>query len=235
MAISIQGQPLRAFITLLVAVALNASAIAASDALSRAFASLPLGKKQWSEIEKSPKFLELDDGDKETVRQSYFERVLSPHIVSAELQSARETFARLTGSKVRNAWGPNGEPWPDSAAYLRPLPRLRTGGLSSVTIDNSRGGFNTYVKLCPVVPGKCHGFRHVYVPDGSVFTLDSVSPGAYEVRYQDVATKQSARSEPISLEQRETETGTSFSKVRLTLFKVKDGNMKFSSIPPDEF
>lgn len=132
-------------------------------------------------------------------------------------------------------WSPNGKPWPATASYLKGMPHRATGGLSQLTVDNTSGGSDVYVKLCSVELEKCSGYRHVFIPQGSSFTMKGVAPGTYDIRYRNLSSGYLAKSEPISLQQVQEEQGTRYSAVRLTLYTVAAGNMKFTPLPEDQF
>ena len=143
--------------------------------------------------------------------------------------------AQPTTASEANPSAPNGRPWPLNATYLAGMPRTATGGLSTLTIDNTDGGSDVYIKLCPVNPGRCSGLRHAFVPQGVAFTMSDIAPGSYEIRYRALDTGRLARSEPLQLSQVKNEEGTKYSKVRLTLYKVRNGNTTFSPLSEEGF
>lgn len=132
-------------------------------------------------------------------------------------------------------WSPNGLPFPDSAGYLQGLPRRAGGGLSKMTIDNTSGGADVYVKLCRASKEACNGLRHVFIPQGSTFTMLDVAPADYDIRYRNLTTGQISRSEPIEIREQETSEGTRYSVFRLTLYTVSGGNASFTTIPEEQF
>lgn len=132
-------------------------------------------------------------------------------------------------------WTPNGRPWPNKAAYLQGMPKAAKGGLSKLTIDNTNGGADVYVKLCRAHHDRCAGLRHVYIPLGNSFTLSNIASGTYDIRYRDLDSGRIAKSEPISLAQKESDEGTRFSVVRLTLYRVTGGNTTFTPLSEDQF
>lgn len=156
------------------------------------------------------------------------------------IEKAKETkdlAPRFKSTPVEDAirWSPNGKPWPATASYLMGMPHRATGGLSQLTVDNTSGGSDVYVKLCSVGLEKCSGYRHVFIPQGSSFTMKGVAPGTYDIRYRNLSSGYLAKSEPISLQQVQEEQGTRYSAVRLTLYTVAAGNMKFTPLPEDQF
>lgn len=132
-------------------------------------------------------------------------------------------------------WSPNGKPWPATASYLPGFARKAGGGLSKVTIDNSAGDADVYLKLCSAGYEKCNGLRHVFIPQGNRFTMTGLAAGEYDIRYRDLRSGELARSEPMSLQQIDEADGVRFSVVTLTLYTVRGGNTNFRSLSEDEF
>jgi len=130
---------------------------------------------------------------------------------------------------------PNGRPWPATARYLPGFPQEATGGRSRLTIDNTSGGSNVYVKLCRNTNGRCAAARHVFIPNGSSFTIKNIRAGTFDIRYRDLSTGALAESQPIILREIENEEGVRFSTVTLTLYKVRDGNTSFSPLDESRF
>lgn len=130
---------------------------------------------------------------------------------------------------------PNQRSWPATAAELSGMPRAKAQGLSTLTVDNSSGDSDVYVKLCPVAEGRCEGYRHVFIPLGSSFTMKSITRGEYELRFQDVSTGVAARSQPISLEEQEAQNGTRYSNASMALLRPTGGNTRFSKLSSGDF
>ena len=136
---------------------------------------------------------------------------------------------------VRPAKADNGQPWPQKAGYIAGYPRLNNSGLSSVTIDNSRNDADVYVKLINLAGAKPSAVRNVFIPATSRFTLEKVAPGKYDVRYRDLTTGQFSKSESFALEEKATASGTEYSDLTMTLYKVQNGNMQTYSIDESDF
>lgn len=160
---------------------------------------------------------------------------------SLEEKSAPRTFSfeeaqRAPGqAQTAPAWSPNGKPWPTRAAYLDGFHRRAASGRSTLTIDNTSGGADVYVKLCTASADRCDGLRHVFIPLGARFTMGTIAPGVYDIRYRALGDGALAKSEPIELEQIEDARGIRYSTVRLTLYRVSGGNTTFGSLPEDKF
>jgi len=136
---------------------------------------------------------------------------------------------------------PDGRPWPATASYIRGEEILSNDGLSSVTVDNSRLSSDVFGKLVSLDNSLLEGLgigvtvRSFYIPAGGSFRLDSVTPGNYDVRYRDLSTGNLSRSEPFNLTERDVSGGTEFSNITMTLYQVRDGNMRTFKISEREF
>lgn len=148
----------------------------------------------------------------------------------------RQDRSSLTGiSQGGSHWSPNGRPWPATASYLKAMPRRAAGGLSELTVDNTSGGSDVYIKLCSFAAKKCDGLRHVFIPQGSSFTMTNIVAGTYDIRYRDLTSGHIAKSEAVALRQIEDDQGTRYSVIRLTLYRVQHGNMSFEPLSEDQF
>ena len=83
--------------------------------------------------------------------------------------------------------------------------------------------------------GRPRAVRHFYIPGGQSFTAKGMRPGEYDVRYQVLASGARLRTESFALTEVETEKGVRYKSMRMTLYKVKDGNMRTSPISEVEF
>ena len=221
--------------------------------------------RTWTSIGNSAEFARLSDSERDSVREAYFERVIALNLASSDLVAAKQKFYRESGhtstalaqggttavpngdstTKSRKqpppvvesgtAWSPNGKPWPLRAAYLDGYPRLAASGLTRITIDNTQGGADVYVKLCRSSANKCDGLRHVFIPLGASFTISNITPGSYDIRYRSLDNGKLAKSEPMQLQQIENANGTRYSTVSLTLYRVEGGNTQFENLSEDKF
>lgn len=130
---------------------------------------------------------------------------------------------------------PNGSEWPISAGYVEGYPRLRSGGYSSVTVDNSGNSSDVFVKLVAIDADKSSPIRHIFIPKNGTFTMRSLRPGQYDVRYQDLSDGSLMRSEEFELDEVHETDGVRYSTMTLTLYKVPNGNMRTYPLDPSEF
>ncbi len=118
--------------------------------------------------------------------------------------------------------------------YLKGERQIFTGGLSSFTVDNSTGSHDAETRF--YINGK--QVRSMFVRIGTTFTANELAPGTYKMRYKMIINGKPRvfeAKEDFVLSETETETGTRFSRVRVTLYKVKNGNMQTEEIPLDRF
>jgi hypothetical protein len=122
----------------------------------------------------------------------------------------------------------------DKTGYLKDQPRSATGGLSTFTVDNRQGGRDAVARI--YLNGQKPAVRSMYVKHGETFKAEAILPGTYVFRYRFIGSEDTFESDKsFQLKQTETETGTRYSNVTVTLFKVKDGNMSTRKVDPNSF
>jgi len=152
----------------------------------------------------------------------------SSSYTSPPLSSQRPPYSRPSLT-------PFAEPWPSRASYLKGPASLAVGGLSSVTIDNSKNTSDVYLKLVWLSESQAYPVRQCYIPAGSSFIITDVRPGSYDVRYQDLNYGGFSKTESFVLHETPTASGTSYSTLSLTLYKVAHGNMHTEAIDASQF
>jgi len=143
-------------------------------------------------------------------------------------------------SPVKTAWvrpttAPNKQPWPLSAAYIKGYKRLQTKGLSTVTVDNLQNNSDVFVKLVSLDSPEAYPVRQFFIPAQGKFTLTEVTAGSYDIRYRDLDDGGLSRSESFRLTEEPTSDGTQYSNITMTLYKVRNGNMKTFGLSEAEF
>lgn len=125
--------------------------------------------------------------------------------------------------------------FPTQSGYLKGYPALAVGGYSSVTVDNSQNNSDVFVKLFTLdtTPPKAASVFFVRARD--TFTVTDIQPGNYDIRYRDLTSCGLSRTEQFNLKEVRTARGVEFSRLRLTLYKVLDGNMQVQPISENEF
>jgi hypothetical protein len=138
--------------------------------------------------------------------------------------------AHLPKHRLQSA--PNGESWPTTSGYVPGGPKRGVRGSSTVTIDNTGGGFDAFVKLVSNPEGaRPRSVSWVLVRSGDLFTVDGVRPGTYAMYYQDLASGATDKSPVLQLE----EDQQGYSVYRITLYTLVDGNIQMRPIDSDEF
>lgn len=136
---------------------------------------------------------------------------------------------------VRPTTAPNGRAWPVRANYVPGYQQLAGGGLSSVTVDNRRNSSDVFLKLVSLDQVRAYPVRVCFIPARSQFTFQTVAAGRYDVRYRDLDSGGYSKTDPFTLDETTTYSGTEFSNLSLTLYKVANGNMHTKSIDESEF
>lgn len=136
---------------------------------------------------------------------------------------------------IRPETAPNGQPWPATAGYVAGYKRLLTGGLSTVTVDNSLNDSDVFVKLVSLDGPQAYPVRTFFISAHSTFKLNKINVGRFDIRYRDLSSGALSRSEAFELEEIRTQSGTQFSNVTMTLYKVQHGNMQTYGLSESEF
>ncbi len=135
----------------------------------------------------------------------------------------------------RPSTAPNGLPWPTTAGYVQGYKRVHADGLSVVTVDNSQNDSDVFVKLVSLAGEKAYPVRQFFIPARGKFTVGKVTTGPYDIRYRDLSSGSLSRTESFTLEERPTGTGTEYSTITMTLYKVRNGNMRTYPLSDNEF
>ncbi|KJH69767.1 hypothetical protein UH38_21870 [Aliterella atlantica CENA595] len=78
-------------------------------------------------------------------------------------------------------------------------------------------------------------YRVFFIRARDTFTVKNVKSGNYDVRYRDLTSELLSRTEQFHLKEVRTKRGVQFSRLRLTLYKVDDGNMEIQPLSEGEF
>ncbi len=167
--------------------------------------------------------------------QVNYEQPIKPKYVKKPIPAYTSKQPNAIPNYTRPALAPNGAKWPTQASYVKGYKKLHRNGLSSVTVDNTRNSSNVFVKLVSLDSSKAYPVRVFYIPAHSQFTVNNIRKGRYDIRYRDLNTGALARAEPFNLEEVSTYEGTSYSNIKMTLYKVRRGNMQTYQISESEF
>jgi hypothetical protein len=128
-----------------------------------------------------------------------------------------------------------GVPYPTKTGYIKKCPASSIGGYSSVTVDNSQNDSDVFVKLFSLTTTPPKAASVFFIRARDTFTVTDIQTGNYDVRYRDLKSGGLSRTEQFDLQEIRSERGVKFSKLRLTLYKVLDGNMQIQPISENEF
>lgn len=131
--------------------------------------------------------------------------------------------------------GPTGYPWPERPGYIEGFARHHEDGLSSVTVDNTKNEHDVLVKLYALSETLAYPVRAFFIPRGNSFTAQRVSPGTYDIRFQNLTTGEFLRSEPFTLTEKIEGTGVRHLDVRLTLYPTPTGNTAILPLSQQDF
>lgn len=123
-----------------------------------------------------------------------------------------------------------------ASGYVAGSPLLNNTGLCELTIDNTQNNAPVYVRLWNLDKSP-KPVRAINIATNSSFTIKNINPGNYEIRYKYIYENANAetgsKSESFKLQQIQTYDGTQYSIVRLTLYKVVNGNTRTYQISGD--
>ncbi len=128
-----------------------------------------------------------------------------------------------------------GYPFPSTSGYIKGYQLKAKTGLSTVTLDNSQGNFDVFIKLFTLSSERPQTIRAFLVKQGEKFTVKNVTRGTYDVRYRNLSTCRLFRTPKFKLKEEKVSTGTRFSQAMFTIYRVANGNTKHYSIQEDEF
>ena len=107
--------------------------------------------------------------------------------------------------------------------------------MSSLTVDNSQNDSDVFVKLVNLDVAAPTPVRHFFIRAGSQFRASEVVAGNFDVRYRDLNSGALSRSDAFVLTETTTYEGTRYSDMTMTLYKVRNGNMKTHGLDESEF
>ena len=159
----------------------------------------------------------------------------------AETEKTKETTSEEKAKK-KPVPSPSYTPKPKQnviTGYVQEEKQLNYDGICRLTIDNTRNDYPVYVRVWYLDVKEPYPVRAFNIGKGSKFTAEELTPGNYEVRYRtlyedDSIPKDGSKSQPFELVQIEDDDGIRYSDVKLTLYKVSNGNTKTTAIPGDE-
>ena len=152
-----------------------------------------------------------------------------------KIRSKRSVDIGQRKSYQKPSIAPNGYSWPDRSAYLDGYKRLNKKGRSTVQVENFQNDNEFYVKLIDSTDSKAVAVRHALIKGGDEFVFEDVSPGKYKLMYMDLDTGSLTKSDEFEIKEIREEGGIKVSMMKITLYKVRNGNFRSEGIDLDEF
>lgn len=126
------------------------------------------------------------------------------------------------------------QPPQERSGYLRGAPRDTSAGLSTFTIDNTKGSADSTVRLYR--DGKLPAAYSFFVKQTETFTGKGIAPGNYVMRYRNLGSATVYEADrTFAIQELKTADGTRFSRDTVTLFPVASGNMKTKQVDESRF
>lgn len=136
---------------------------------------------------------------------------------------------------ARPSLTPRGLPWPTYSGYLPGYPVLNGAGLSTLTVDNTGSPSDVLLKLVAVDGNTPLPVRTSFVQGGSTFTMENISPGSYDLRYQSLETGEIFRSDRFELAEIREPAGTTANRNVFRIQTVPGGTSRSVAITEREF
>jgi hypothetical protein len=149
--------------------------------------------------------------------------------------AASSTVAQRHTGYVRPPNAPNGHAWPARSGYVDGYPQLNKGGLSDVTIDNSRNDADMFAKLVSLDGPTALPVRTVFVAARARLRIVGLSIGTYDLRYRNLATGGLLRAPAFILEEVPAGGAAQHSVTTVPLYAAGAGNMQTYELGEAEF
>jgi hypothetical protein len=140
-------------------------------------------------------------------------------------------------SYVRPTTAENGQPFPATSGYIKKYPLKANDGYSSLTIKNDENDSDVYVKVFDLNKrSKAKPVRYFFVRARESFTAEKITPGKYDVRYRDLNSGATTKTQEFQLKETKEQDGSiNYSNMTMTLYKVANGNMQTEPIDEESF
>jgi curved DNA-binding protein CbpA len=137
---------------------------------------------------------------------------------------------------ARASVAPNGQPWPRQSGYVEGYAQASAGGVSELTIDNTKNDADMFVKLISLDGPNAAPARILFVSARSRFTVSALSIGTYDLRYRNLVTGALARSPAFIVEEVVTAQGTRHvGGMHMALYAGGDGALQTYALGERDF
>lgn len=128
------------------------------------------------------------------------------------------------GGQQRQPSLPAGLPPEQKTGPVNGAPYGHAKGRSEILVDNSRNDVAFLVKLFAHDSPRPNPVRVLFISPHDSFTLTKVSPGRYDLRFQNTATSKISRTESFVISEKKTKKGVEYTRLTQTLYTVTGGN-----------
>jgi hypothetical protein len=130
----------------------------------------------------------------------------------------------------------NGKSFPTSSGYIKGYRIQFQDGYSRLTVNNSKGSSDVFVKLYALDAIPPQPVRVFFIRKGEKFTAEKIKAGNYDIRYRNLNNGGLFRTENLNFEAYKTFDGpTRYTTMSLTLYTVPKGKMKIQPLSEQEF
>ena len=122
----------------------------------------------------------------------------------------------------------------DTSGYVPFESQQIENGLSSFTVDNSSGAGDAIVRI--YLDGKLPAVRSFFIKNGESFKAEKLKTGNYIMRYRYMGSEDTYEANrAFRLSEVHEGERIRYSNVRVTLYKVRDGNLSTKRVDPGSF
>ncbi|HSI10576.1 MAG TPA: hypothetical protein VK961_00970 [Chthoniobacter sp.] len=124
----------------------------------------------------------------------------------------------------------------EEPSYLAGFEKLARDGYSSVTVDNSKNTSDVFLKLVSAEYGS-HSkvVRVCFIPRRASFTLERITPGRYELRYQEVEDGTCLKTETFELSEKKRLQGVECTQLQVPLYGLTGRSLELLRSDEHEF
>ncbi len=141
-----------------------------------------------------------------------------------------------TTAYQRATIAPNGQPWPRQSGYVEGYAQARAGGVSELTVDNTKNDADMFVKLVSLDGPNAAPARIFFVSARGRFTVSALSIGTYDLRYRNLTSGALARSPAFIVEEVVTAQGTRHvGSTQMVLYAGGEGALQAYALGESEF
>lgn len=127
---------------------------------------------------------------------------------------------------------PLGTEWPMISSHMSGYPIKNLGGLSSISINNTKNDSDVFVVL---LDSAKQPIRHIFIKNYDSYKISNIKKGKYYLLFQYLKHGSFQISELIDIQEIKSSSSIKYSDLRISMAKVKGGNFRTNDINADEF